>query len=150
MKKRIPIRGTIGAESFSDEAGAILLTIDQADIVPLCLNLLLLDYALVEVLELHQETSRTSLALSRAANATLLRSAFNGTNLAIEIRQNDLQSIVSFLLQFYRDGYWEVNHVDIELATPAGAHRDVMFTVQTLQTPRAISGDDLKKLLGFD
>jgi hypothetical protein len=66
----------------------------------------------------------------------------------VNLSRNDLESVLSYLLDYERDGMASVNHLDVELKNLSCPSDDVMLIVRSAETKPPMSADEARKILG--
>lgn len=141
---KLPLGLTVERMSYQ-----LVITIDLKDvsIAEWCLNLCLLKFELVDTLvfllgkrKLKIEVG--AIAESRSANVSLAPNEVH-----IRVSPTELDCWLDFFLKYYRDGFAQVRHIDVE-ALLIGDHPEdiyVTFTVKDFAPP--ISAEEARRIL---
>jgi hypothetical protein len=117
-----------------------------------CLALCLLREELIDSIALGDGIAPSPLVFKRAPTSSHLeQSAFvsDGGRVSVEVSDNDLKWWLNWFLKYFRDGYADVDHIDVELR-PLGegdAGIDLTFTVAAYAP--ALSHEEARRRLGL-
>jgi len=146
MKKKVLLAAEFSEQVIEDQA-AFKLDLAQSDIPDLCLSLCLLREELVSQVCL-QSNGKLGLCLERSesTNNRLVRSP----TLSLQMTRTELERLVYFFLTYYRDGWADVDHIDVEADddVPNRMAAYVIFVVPAYKPP--VSADEAKRRLGID
>jgi hypothetical protein len=145
----LEIHGSLSSRAINGSTVLLDLLLIEADIPNACLRLMMLDYAILESLIITTKTGKLTLILRVSSELSRARLTVSSQRFSIRLSKNGLQALIAFLLQYCRDGYAPVNHIDIELERlTQGRRYALVVRVDKFAAP--ISSDEAKKLLGLE
>lgn len=142
--KKVNIDSEITLKNFGNQ-WQLKLLLDQKVAVQLCMALVLLRERLTNVLGLKFSNFLMVLKPSQdrysySNSESPQNGTFNG-----EISTDSIDYILHYVLKYYRDGFAEAEHIDIEFSGSNG--REFTLTINC-SSHTEYSADDIKKMLG--
>jgi hypothetical protein len=95
-------------------------------------------------LTLSSASSDTVLAVSKEYSSVEVRDT---RRFLVSMSRNDLEFIVSYLLAWYRDGFAEVNHIDLELSGAEDCGRNCTLVVRAEASRYPMNGEEAQRML---
>lgn len=150
MKRFTEINGNINFESFASSEWELSLKITQEDIIPLFMEIQLLEYKQAEALIIKSKRTTTMLSISLEENALQTTINKNGEKFQVDLSMKDLEMISSFALIYYRDTFAPVSHIHLDVASNPKLGKGGAFTIIASDSIEPMSGEVAKQLLERD
>lgn len=138
MKKAISLPLQVEAVTI-DNQSLMRVHVPNEAIADYCLCLQLLLEGLVERLVFSTKSCRTEFSLDSESHFNLQ----SKSQYSISFKRRDCEYVASFFLRCYRDGFAEVDHIDVE--TPTGGY--ITLSVDSFAPP--VSADEARRRLGI-
>jgi hypothetical protein len=128
---------------------SLKVSFDAGAIRDWTLGLVLLKERLVDVLLVSENAGQNTLELSRSGDVRgRARGVMGGAVNRLAISDAELGHLASFYLKYVRDGFAEVDHVDVQLVDGESG-REHYVTFVALQSAPLVSAAEAKKRLGL-
>jgi hypothetical protein len=116
-----------------------------------CLALCLLKEGLTAALVISEEGAKGKLELELMSEAKERRThaSFEAETARLRITSNDLDYLLHFFLKYYRDGFAEVDHLDLEVVA-ANERQDASVTFKVPESAQPLSPEQAKKRLRLE
>lgn len=150
MKRYINISGSISIKRFTKESWSLCMEVKQNDIVPLFMEIQLLDFNKTDYVTIKSDKSKECIVLSISDDDNESIIDYNGLKYSVKITRNEMGAIAAFILQYFRDLYAPVDHLDIETKHNGNLGSDSTFVIIADEFAQPISGEEAKKLLGIE
>lgn len=139
----------------AEEGTIVRIEISTSQVLDWCLNLVLLQKALVDSVSIvsteSDEQTRIRLRVDpKLSPSQRGRINWQGRDADLSIAKNELDLWIHFYLKYYRDGIADVDHIDVEI--PADRKHQQVGLFLTLTVPHArppLSETDLRRQLGL-
>ncbi|HEX3627409.1 MAG TPA: hypothetical protein VH280_18540 [Verrucomicrobiae bacterium] len=116
-----------------------------------CLGLCLLKECLVQTLIIKESGTKGKLEIERTdrkGDADRTQANFESEGTRLKITENDLDYLLHFFLKYYRDGWAEVDHIDLEALCTAEC-QDSSNTFKVPESAAPLSVEAARKRLGL-
>lgn len=149
MKRFISISGSISFKRYTNESWSLCIEVIQNDIVPLFMEIQLLDFNKVDVVTIKSARTKEciDLSISEKDNESIID--YNESKYMVKISRSEMGAIAAFILQYYRDSYASVDHLDIETKHNGNLGDDATFVIVANEFAQPMSGEEAKKILGI-
>ncbi|MFC7526935.1 hypothetical protein ACFQRK_23465 [Parapedobacter sp. GCM10030251] len=141
--KQVNINAEIRKTDFGDQLQFKLL-LNQNVGTELCMALMLLKEGLVDVIGLKFLNYSFTLKISRNNYSYSESEIFGSEVLKGKISVGNIDYILHYVLKFYRDGYAEAEHIDIDFLNDGG--KGYTFTISCVDYPE-YSSEEIKRML---
>lgn len=141
------IAGRLRTEDFATEK-VVTLEPSEEGVLRWALGLCLLREGVVDVLNVRTGTDATTLKVAVADTVRVpFVSHWNKGKLTVEVSQVELERWVHFFLSYFRDGYGEVDHIDVETVS-AEVTRPITLTLKVPTALEPVSAEEAARRLG--
>lgn len=144
MNRRLELRQSLETCRFDATNWAAELTVRSSEVTSLICELTLLIFGKSNQLTLSSASSDTVLAVSKEYSSVEVRDT---RRFLVSMSRNDLEFIVSYLLAWYRDGFAEVNHIDLELSGAEDCGRNCTLVVRAEASRYPMNGEEAQRML---
>jgi hypothetical protein len=144
MNRRLELRQSLETCRFDATNWAAELTVRSSEVTSLICELTLLIFGKSNQLTLSSASSDTVLAVSKENSSVEVRDT---RRFLVSMSRNDLEFIVSYLLAWYRDGFAEVNHIDLELIGAEDCGRNCTLVVRAEASRYPMNGEEAQRML---
>jgi hypothetical protein len=144
MNRRLELRQSLETCRFDATNWAAELTVRSSEVTSLICELTLLIFGKSNQLTLSSASSDTVLAVSKENSSVEVRDT---RRFLVSMSRNDLEFIVSYLLAWYRDGFAEVNHIDLELSGAEDCGRNCTLVVRAEASRYPMNGEEAQRML---
>ncbi len=115
MTRLTKIKGAIKLNTYDSDSWEIIIKITPEDVELFCMELNLLwfgkaDSVIVESSETGEKVTLTAPETLDEARVSMIKDDYR-----IEFSNRDIQAILSYLLEYYRDSFAPVSHMHIEV-----------------------------------
>ncbi|MGH2768661.1 MAG: hypothetical protein ACRDIF_06880 [Actinomycetota bacterium] len=137
MRRRIELRSPFKVTVYDYRTSWLEVDVDREELVELLLELTLLLYERSERLRMASRSTSNKVVLTARFNAIPGRdlSEVSAGFQSIALMRNDLEFFVAFLLEYYRDGFAPVDHIDIDLRGEDDSDLGLIVTVTDVGPP---------------
>ncbi|MGL4460997.1 MAG: hypothetical protein ACRDD1_19610 [Planctomycetia bacterium] len=144
MRRHLQLRQAISTIRFDSRSWAIELPVASSEVQVLVCEISLLLFARTKQLAfLFGKKQGLSLALSEGGSTV----SGSEDNALVALSRNALESVLCYLLAWYRDGVAEVTHVDIEVVGSESAGVDCTLVIKADQFQPFLPGDEAERIL---
>ncbi len=144
MNRRLELRQSLETCRFDATNWAAELTVRSSEVTSLICELTLLIFGKSNQLTLSSASSDTVLAVSKEKSSVEVRDT---RRFLMSMSRNDLEFIVSYLLAWYRDGFAEVDHIDLELSGAEDCGTNCTLVVRAEVSRYPMNGEEAQRML---
>ena len=144
MNRRLELRQSLETCRFDATNWAAELTVRSSEVTSLICELTLLIFGKSNQLTLSSASSDTVLAVSKEKSSVEVRDT---RRFLMSMSRNDLEFIVSYLLAWYRDGFAEVDHIDLELSGAVDCGTNCTLVVRAEVSRYPMNGEEAQRML---
>lgn len=148
MRRINAISGDISFQRYNKESWSIEIEITPDDVVPLFMEISLIQYDLTNFVTIQSRKSSKYVVLSAADDQSHVQCRDDRFHVALS--SNDMGLLSAYVLQFHRDHYAPVEHIDIELEHSGSLGKDAVLVIRATHFAKPMSANEAKKLLGID
>lgn len=150
MKRFINIFGKIQIKRYNPNSWSLDIEITNEDIVPFFMELQLLDYKRADTVTIMASNTSECIVIkvpekSVAASIELIDKKYQ-----VKLSQREIGAISAYILEYYRDSYAPVSHIDIELSHSGKLGKDATLIIRTNNAAEPMTGEEAKRLLGIE
>lgn len=135
------------------ESGRVRIESNKEHVEELCLSLTLLMFDLVNTIQLFDPTVslETRLEIRKANIEQMFSSLLWRTEQrpVLHLSSRDIRVVLTFLLQYYRDSYGNVDHVDLSVDVVGGSRDRIDVTIAVSESAPPVSEDEARRRLGL-
>jgi hypothetical protein len=148
MTERSITTGGLSFVIFNDNTWAVELKLDDRLVNILIPELSLLAYDLSPALEILSNNNGEKLFVTISKNS-ISKFKRDGSINRVTLSINDIETLMAFVLRYFRDGIAAVKHLDIDICeSNMRANGTFMLTAEKVQKP--ISATDANKCFGIE
>ena len=144
MNRRLELRQSLETCRFDAINWAVELTVRSSEVTSLICELTLLIFGKSNQLTLSSASSDTVLAVSKEKSSV---EVCDTRRFLVSMSRNDLEFIVCYLLAWYRDGFAEVDHIDLELSGTEDCGRNCTLVVRAEASRYPMDGEEAQRML---
>lgn len=145
MKRHIHLRRCFATRRFSAETWAIQLPIAAADVVMLACEISLLLHGRSDQLSILVDRGKKLVLSVHDAESTV--TGADGSPSAVRLSRNDTEVVLCYLLDWYRDGFAETKHIDIDLIGDKSMGQDCTLVLEAENPRPPIPGEEAERII---
>ena len=149
MKRFINLKGLILVESFDSNSWSLVIEVTPQDIMPLFMDIQLLEFEQVDSLTISPVEVGNSVMLRLAENGDKSTIDQSNGKYQVQLTHRDIGTISSYLLKYYRDSYAPVDHLDIEISYKIKPDNDVTLMIKASNVAEPLSEEAVRRALGI-
>lgn len=148
IHRSIAISGNISFKRYNEESWSLEIEIRPDDVVPLLMEIALIEYDLANLVTIQSKKSSKYVVLSAADNQSQVQ--YRNGRFHVALSSNDMGLLAAYILQYYRDHCASVDHIDIELEHDGCLGKDAVLVIRATYFAKTMSANEAKRLLGID
>ena len=148
MKRTLTLTNNLILRKYSQKSWSICFEITYDDISALILEFQMIVYRLTQSVILLSPKGEDSvnILLNEKEESEITK---DSSKLNILLSQKDIEFVISYLLQYYRDYCAPVSHIDIELVHKGLLGQDATLVIKASDVIEPMTEEDARKMLGM-
>lgn len=134
------------------EQKSILIDFENTSVMEWCLGLVLLSEELIDKFQVTNGTKSLVIELhsqSQVSFSTRIEGGSIDSNIDLRINERELEYVLRFFLEYYRDGVSLVDHIDIDIEDPSSRGMDFSVTLKVAHILPSVSAEEARRRLGL-
>lgn len=146
MIRNLILKKKFDINRYNEQSWSLNIEITKKDLIPLFLELQLLYFSKINILEIRQNSYIKSLLIKKG---TEFRSVIDLKEecVYLSFSENDLEIIFSYLLEYYLQGVATVNHIDIEINSISNLGKDCTLIIVANDFLEPMNAEEARKSL---
>jgi hypothetical protein len=149
MKKHLQLSLNVELVRYPQQT-AFTISLNRESLRDWCLGLSLLKEDLIETLAVSAERGKRKFEIELLASAgptVRAQADFSSETTRLKITPNHADYLLHFFLKYYRDGAAEVDHVDVEAASPDEGSEGTYITFKVPDSSPPLSPEEAERRL---